>query len=143
MERPNTVAGLIEKRRQLKRDLKEAEKAARNIRIDLDHLDAAIRLFTEDGPRRLPGHKVAHRASRGEMQRHVFMALREAKGPITSLDITESYMAARGLAGDSTAVLIRKRVGACLNTLKRAGTVKEIPLKGMYKGWQICQALPI
>lgn len=137
MERPNTVAGLIEKRRQLERDLKQAEKAARNIRIDLDHLDAAIRLFTEDAPRRLPGHKVAHRANRGEMQRHVLKALREAEGPLTSITITEGYMAARGLSGDSTAVLIRKRVGACLNTLKHAGTIQEVALKGLYKGWRL------
>ncbi|WP_375201812.1 hypothetical protein [Hyphococcus sp.] len=137
MERPNTVAGLVEKRRQLERDLKAAEKAARNIRIDLDHLDAAIRLFTEDAPRRLPGHKVAHRASKGEMRRHVLKALREAEGPLTSITIAEGYMAARGLSGDSTAVLIRKRVGACLNSLKHAGTVEEVPQEGLYKGWRL------
>lgn len=138
MERPNTVAGLIEKRRQLERDLKEAEKAARNIRIDLDHLDAAIRLFTDDAPRRLPSHRVAHRASKGEMRRHVLKALRESTGPITSIQIAEGYMEARGLeANDATAVLIRKRVGACLNSLKHSGVVNPVPLAGEYKGWAL------
>ncbi len=138
MERPNTVAGLMEKRRQLQAELKAAEKAARNIRIDLDHLDAAIRLFTEDAPRRLPSRSVAHRAGRGEMIRHVLRCLREAKGPLTSLDIAEAYMKARGLeASDETAVLLRKRVGACLNSLKHQGTIRPVPQEGLYKGWNL------
>lgn len=140
MERPNTVAGLLDKRRHLEAELKAAEKAARNIRVDLDHLDATLRLFTENAPRRLPAHSVAHRASRGEMRRQVLRALRDAPGPITSMEIAEGYMAARRLeASDATAILIRKRVGACLNSLKRAGTVREIPQEGLYKGWALAR----
>ncbi len=138
MERPNTTAGLLEKRRQLEAELKAAEKAARNIRIDLDHLDGAIRLFTEDGPRRVAGRPVAHRASKGEMVRHVLKSLREAEGPITSIEIADGFMKARGMeASDATAVLIRKRIGACLNSLKHQGTVDGIPLEGLYKGWAL------
>jgi hypothetical protein len=138
MERPNTVAGLMEKRRQLEAELKAAEKAARNIRIDLDHLDAAIRLFTEDAPRRFPVHKGAHRAAKGEMLRHVLKALREASGPITSIEIAKAYMHARGLdASGATAVLIRKRVGSCLNTLKHQGLIQEVTQPGQYKGWAL------
>jgi hypothetical protein len=140
MERPNTVSGLMEKRRQLRAELKAAEKAARNIRIDLDHLDAAIRLFTEDAPRRLPSRSVAFRAGRGEVIRHVLRSLREAKGPLTSIEIAEGFMKARGMeASDETAVLIRKRIGACLNSLKHQGTVRGVPLEGLYKGWELAK----
>ncbi|TNE42725.1 MAG: hypothetical protein EP347_00190 [Alphaproteobacteria bacterium] len=138
MERPNTVAGLVAKREQLRADLKAAEKAIRNIRVDIDHLDAAIRLFTEDAPRRLPEHSVAHRASRGEMQRFVLGSLKDAQSPLTSFDITQSYVKSRGLkANEATLVMMRKRVGACLNTLKHNGTVEDVPLRGQYKGWRL------
>jgi hypothetical protein len=138
MERPNTVAGLLEKRRQLEAELKTAEKAVSNIRIDLDHLDATLRLFTDARPRRLPAHAVSHKAGRGEMLRHVLRALRAAPEAVTSIEIAESYMKARKLqASDATAVLIRKRVGACLTKLKAQGTVAEVPLPGLYKGWRL------
>ncbi|MBY0420784.1 MAG: hypothetical protein K2Q06_00670 [Parvularculaceae bacterium] len=135
MERPNTVSGLLEKRRQLADDLKEAEKAVRNLRIDLDHIDATIRLFTEDAPTRVASRPVAHRATRGA-KRHVMEALKVARSPVTSLEVATAYISARGLAAaDETQVLIRKRVGACLTDLKARGIVKEIPQARINKGW--------
>jgi hypothetical protein len=49
-------------------------------------------------------------------------------------------MKARGMeASDETAVLIRKRIGACLNSLKHQGTVRGVPLEGLYKGWELAK----
>ncbi len=130
MERPNTVSGLVEKRRQLQAELKAAEKSARNIRIDLDHLDAAIRLFTEDAPRRPPSHSVLFKANKGEVQRFVLGQFRRAKRPLTSLDVTTAFLEGRGMvANEANHTLVRKRIGSCLNTLKHRGVIKEIPLE--------------
>ena len=118
--------------------IESAEKAAHNLRIDIDHLDVAIRLFTDDAPKRIPGHKVSHRASRGEMRRFVLRELRAADRPLTSLDITTSWIEEKGLqANEATYVMIRKRVGACLNTLKHSGQINPVAIPGEYKGWRL------
>lgn len=138
MERPNTVAGLQAKRKELEKDLKAAKKAVKAIKIDINHIDAAMRLFTDDTPRAIPRTNTQFRADRGEMRRHVTNCLREATAPITSQEITEAWCKKQGLeAKHETYVLIRKRVGACLNSLKHAGTVDAINLPGEFKGWQI------
>ena len=138
MERPNTVAGLKAKRKELEKDLKAAKKAVKAIKIDIHHIDAAIRLFSEKAPRAIPRHDVQFRAERGEMRRHVTNSLREATEPITSQTIAEAWCKAQGLEADhETYVLIRKRVGACLNSLKNAGTIDAVNLPGEFKGWQI------
>lgn len=140
MERPNTVAGLKAKKKALEAELKAAKKAVKAIKIDIQHIEAATRLFTDNTERAIPRRDVQFRAERGEMRRHVLTALRESTAPLTSQEIADAWCKARGLNADhETYVLIRKRVGACLNTLKRAGTINEIPMEGLYKGWQICK----
>ena len=44
-ERPNTVSGLVAKRKQLTKLLKDLRAEQRKVISDLDHIDAAIRLF--------------------------------------------------------------------------------------------------
>lgn len=139
MERPNTVSGLLDKRAELAGKIAHAQKQLRGMVCDLDHLDATIRLFDPDADiSKVKPYRTAHRAKRGEMQRFVLRALREAKEPLTSLEITQAMIEARGLnAGDATIVLMRKRVGACLTKLSAQGVVEEIPLPGTYKGWRL------
>lgn len=133
----HTVSGLLKKREELRRDLAQAEKTIRNIRVDLDHVEATLRVF-EAGPRKLPRHDVSHRAKKGETIRHVLSYLREAKGPVTSEEITTAWCKARGLEADhDTYVTLRKRIGACLNTLKHKGAVEAVPGAGAFKGWQL------
>lgn len=52
MERPNTIAGLQAKRRQLVKLRKDLERDARKVTCDLDHIDACIRLFDPAAERR-------------------------------------------------------------------------------------------
>ena len=126
MERPNTVAGLIEKRRELTGQIEHHQGILNDLVIDLDHLDHTIRLFDPDcdvtlaQPRQFPAR---HGAFKGEMQRFVLGALRAAAGPLTSLEIAIEVVKGRGLdPNDARAVsLIRKRVGACLFKLKAQG----------------------
>ncbi len=122
MERPNTISGLQAKRRQLVKLRKDLERDVRKVTCDLDHLDACIRLFdpTADTAAAIKRYATRHRAKKGQMRRFVLDRLKEALAPITSLDIAEAWIADRGLRTDhGTTVMIRRRVGACLNTLQQ------------------------
>jgi hypothetical protein len=142
MERPNTIAGLIEKRRQIAGQIEHHQRVLNGLIIDLDHVDHTIRLFDPDcdvqlgQPRRYPPQ---HQAFRGEMQRFVLATLRASEKPVTSLEIAVEVVKGRGLdPNDSRAViLIRKRVGACLSKLKRQGIVRQVPMTGTYRGWEL------
>lgn len=139
MEAPNTVSGLLTKRAELAGKIKFHQAELRKMVCDLDHLDATIRLFDpEADTSRVARYPTKHRAHKGEMTRFVLAALRDATGPITSLEITRAMIAKRGLnADDGTVVLMRKRVGACLTALKAKGAAREVPRAGEYKGWLV------
>jgi hypothetical protein len=89
-ERPNTVAGLIDKRRETAGKIEHHQRVLNELIVDLDHVDHTIRLFDPDcdvalaQPKALPPR---HGAFRGEMQRFVLGALRAATAPVTSLEI--------------------------------------------------------
>ncbi|MGQ3039383.1 MAG: hypothetical protein ACT6TH_08550 [Brevundimonas sp.] len=126
-ERPNTIAGLQEKRKQLVKLRKDLEADVRKVTCDIDHIDACIRLFDPeaDTPLGRARYATKHRAKKGQMRRFVLDCLKEADGPITSLDVATAWIKERGLRTDhGTAVMIRKRVGACLTTLQAQGIVQ-------------------
>lgn len=140
-ERPNTVAGLIEKRAQLVAMLKHLRTEERKVICDLDHIDAAIRLFDPNADTaRFVRYPTKHRAKKGEVVRLVVKLLKAADHPLTSLDIVHAQIKVRGLkADDATVVIMRKRVGACLTKLKADGYVRVVPLPGLYQGWEIAR----
>ena len=142
VERPNTLSGLIEKRREIAGQIEHHQRIVNELVIDLDHVDHAIRLFNPDcdvtlaQPKQFPPR---HGAFRGEMQRFVLGALRAATAPLTSLEIAIEVVKGRGLdPNDPRAVsLIRKRVGACLFHLKAKGLARDVAATaGPYKGWE-------
>lgn len=137
-ERPNTVAGLIEKRALLAGKLKHLETEVRQITRDLDHLDATIRLFDKDANiGRVTRYPVQHRAPKGETLRLIIKMMRAATTPLTSFDITKAQMSERGLDVDDEAVrVLRKRVGSALYLLHREGKLREVRVTGPYKGWE-------
>jgi hypothetical protein len=142
MERPNTVAGLIDKRREISGKIEHHQCILNELIIDLDHLDHTIRLFDPGcdvlwaQPEKFPPRLGAFR---GEMQRFVLGALRAASVPVTSLEIAIEVVKGRGLdPNDPRAVsLIRKRVGACLFSLKAKGIAQDVPTTGPYEGWEL------
>lgn len=137
-ERPNTIAGLQSKRKQLVKLRADLEADVRKVTCDLDHLDACIRLFdpSADTATAIKRYATKHRAKKGQMRRFVLDRLKEASGPITSLDIAEAWIADRGLRTDhGTAVMIRKRVGACLIALRTASVAENAPDKNGGRQW--------
>jgi hypothetical protein len=137
LERPNTVSGLIAKRDELVKYRKQLEQDLRAVTCDLDHLDAAIRLFDpEQTPAARKRYATKHRAKKGTVRRFVLRYLREATAPATSRQITELWIKERGLkADDATFVLIRKRIGACLTALKEDGLAEGVGLLEGYVAW--------
>lgn len=116
------------------------EAEVRKVTCDLDHLDTCIRLFdpTADTAAAIKRYATKRREKKAQVKRFVLDRLKEATGPITSLDIAEAWIADRGLRTDhGTVVMIRKRVGACLTVLKRAGLISENPAESGSKNWRL------
>jgi hypothetical protein len=125
VERPNTVSGLNAKRDELIRYRQSLEAEIRKVTCDIDHVEAAIRLFQPDSAlMAFKAYIVQHRAKKGTVKRFILGMIREAQGPLTTLQITEAWIAARGLQCDEqTRIVIRKRIGAALISLRNAGTL--------------------
>ena len=139
VERPNTIAGLQAKRKQLVKLRADLEADVCKVTCDIDHLDACIRLFDPeaDTPAGRERYATKHRAKKGQMRRFVLDRLKEASWPITSLDVATAWIADRGLKTDhGTAVMIRKRVGACLTALKRDGFAFVANQDGVHNLWR-------
>ena len=138
-DRPNTIAGLLEKRAQLAGMVKFHRAELRKVICDLDHVDATIRMFDATADiSRVARYPTKHRATKGQASIFVLRMLKAATVPLTSLDIVQAQIKARGLKADEqTVVMMRKRVGATLSAQQRLGKVRSIPQHGRYKGWEL------
>lgn len=129
-ERPNTVAGLVAKHTELVALRDRYQASIRKLTVDIDHLDAAIRLF--DGTAetaRMREYVTAHKARKGTVTRFVLQQFREATGPLTSRDVTMAWCKDRGLvADDETYAVLRKRIGACIKQCALRGFIED-------RGW--------
>jgi hypothetical protein len=139
IERPNTVAGLVEKRDELIRLRKKLDEEYRAVGLDIDHLEAAIRVFDpENTPEARQRYAALHRAPKGQSRRFVLQCLREAEEPITSRRLAEMWCEHRGLvAKDSTMSMLRKRVGATLTVAHNAGSVRQNGFVDGMIGWEL------
>ena len=127
METSNPVlSGLIRKRQEIAADLDAAQSRVRQLILDIDAVDATLRLFQPDidldvvkvrpTPRR-------HEAHRGDTSRLVLALLREADGGLSHREITVRIMQARGLnlADRALCQTMRDRVGASLRGMRERG----------------------
>ena len=142
MERPNTVAGLIEKRRELVARLKLARDETRTLTCGIDAIDVVLKLFAPeiDGrtakPMRLP---IPHAAGKGEMQSIAFELQREPGNAITSRMLAERFCERRGLHLDDISFRkIRYRASSTMSNLRQKGLVRQIGRKGTDMQWAIC-----
>lgn len=144
-DRPNTVSGLVAKHAELS-ELRERYKAEiKKLTVDIDHLDAAIRLFDPNADTSaIKQYVVKHRAQKGSVKRFVLNRIREASGPLTSRQITEMWVADRGLVADeATYAALRKRIGACIKScvgqglIEDRGWTKDHGVNGPYKLWAL------
>ncbi|THD74362.1 MAG: hypothetical protein E7812_18745 [Phenylobacterium sp.] len=126
-DRPNTLSGIKAKRHELAKYRDQLEADIKAVTVDIDHLDAAIRIFDpEDTPEARKRYAALHRAPKGQSTRFVLARLREASEPLTSRQLADAWCADRGLtAKPSTVSLVRKRIGATLKALHHKGTVRQ------------------
>jgi hypothetical protein len=144
-DRPNTVAGLVAKHAELTALREKYRAEIKKLTVDIDHLDAAIRLFDPNADTSAIKENVTkHRAQKGSVKRFVLNTLRESSEPITSRQITELWVADRGLVADeATYTTIRKRIGACIKTCVNQGLIEDCgqtinhDAKGPYKLWKL------
>jgi len=138
-ERPNTLSGLIAKRAELVAYRDQLEADIRAVTVDIDHLEAAIRIFDpEDTPAARRRYAALHRAPKGQSTRFILRALREASGPLTSRALADMWCEDRGLtAKASTVSMLRKRLGATLIALRAKGLVRQDGHTGGLIGWRL------
>jgi hypothetical protein len=125
MERPLTVSGLLDKRAELTKLRDQLAGELEAVTFDLDHLDAVIRLFDpEQVPIVRKRYLAQHSARGGEMARFVLSTLRTANSPLTAREIGLAWAKDNGVdPSDTTARILRKRVGSCLRNLHSHGHV--------------------
>ncbi len=142
MTETHVVSALIQKRAELAGKIEHAQTTLRQLIIDLDNLDATLRLFEPDielddiKPKPMPPR---HAAFRGEVSRIVFGALRAAPGPLTAQQIAQHVMAERGLNTSDTRLikLIGKRVGSTLRHYRSKGVVRSIKGPESFLLWEL------
>ena len=141
MERPNTVAGLIDKRRQTLALLRQPYANIDQLSTDIAALDHVMALFgaKPEGRALIPKRPQApHTAAKGEMQCLVLDMIRRAGAPVTSPQIAVRYCVLRGLQPEGDVFAnIKTRVISRLTKLKATGIVQKVVIGGRYRGWTL------
>lgn len=130
MQNEHLLLGLHRKRAEIAGQIEAQQMTLRQMVIDLDALDATIRLFdpnadlAEIKPKPMPPR---HAAVKGDVVRAVLATLRAATRPMTQRELALVVMAERGLNVDDLrmVVLFGKRVGACLRHHRTKGLVQS------------------
>ena len=139
MANENVLSGLIRKRAEITAEVEGLQMRLRQLIMEADNLDGAIRIFKPDmdlaeiRPRAVPRQHVAFE---GEVRRAVLDALRETGLALTIKDIALRMMEARKLNA-ADARLVEKKVGACLRKLRRQGTVQSARGRGDSLRWKL------
>jgi hypothetical protein len=135
------VAALARKRAEMAAELGTLERRAGQVRADLCHLDAVMRLLDPGAkpdaipakPPRTPGL-----FADGELPRAVLDVLRPAREPLTVCEVATAVMEARGLdpADEATFRTVGKAIENVLRR-RRDGPVERIALGGQAVAWRV------
>lgn len=138
----HVVSALKGKRGELAGLIDGLQDQLRQAMIDLDHIDASLRMFDPDieldeiKPKPLPPR---HHAFKGQVARAILAMLRK-DGPMDARAITIRLMAERELNPNDRklADAMHKRIGAALRNLRERGlTVSQEPMKGGLLVWRL------
>jgi hypothetical protein len=141
MKNEHVLSGLLAKRAELAGQIEFAQTELRQMMIDLDSLDATIRLFDpaidliEVKSRPLPAR---NQAFRGEVARIVLGTLRKAQRPLPTHEIALHVMASRSLNTADKPLLrvISKRVGAGLRHYRTKGLIRSVDGPNRIRLWE-------
>lgn len=138
---PVALSALIDKRATLAGDIRELEERLEQLRSDVLHVDAVIRLM--DPAYQLDAIVPKVRRQRrqwfgnGELLRSVLETLRKAQAPLTSREVALTVMERKGFDTNDGATLrlIEKRVDATIR--RRGGMVERIVYGPRSVGWRL------
>lgn len=144
MKNEHVISGLVEKRRDLVSRIDQAQMALRQYMIDLDALDATIRLFAPDlnlEKIKAKAPPVKHAAGKGEIVAAILGTLRESQAPVSTYDLTLHVMAQRGMntTDKKLVAMMRKRVGSALRHHRRAGLVRSSKGPDKFNAWEVAR----
>jgi hypothetical protein len=136
---PSLIAG----RREVLRNIDRLKANLREAVIQLDHLEATMRMFDPDIDFRSLGARKelpADPAQHGETMRIVLAALVDAGRPLSTASLIEQIISARGL--DRTDAKLRqklsKRLGPSLRYAERVrGLIRSLPGPGQMNMWEL------
>jgi hypothetical protein len=124
---------LVAKRAEIVFEITEAEKRIDQLRAELVHLDAVLRMFRPDF--KTEGLPIRHRRptkspyfAHGELTKRIFDAFRE-RGTVTSFEVAADAMREKGLDPDNdkpTRTDFVRRVSLALGDMQRKGKVEKI-----------------
>lgn len=141
-EHQHTISALVSKRGELTGQLEHHQAVARQLMIDIDALDLAIRMFdpniilSEIKPKPMPPR---HAAYKGEVARIVLGTLRDSGRPCSTQELTMHVMAERGMNTADTRLVktVSKRVAACLRHHRLKGLITSDKGLGQHMMWAI------
>lgn len=130
MENQHTINGLVRKRAELAGQINALQGQLVGLLSDLSAIDSAIRIFDptieleEIVMKPVPPR---NGAARGQMTLLALNILREAGKPLSTEEISERIMAARGLStADKPLVrMMLQRVHSCLRAHRKRGRVRS------------------
>jgi len=142
MSEPHVLTGLMTKRAELAGMLEHHQAKVRQLMINLDAIDQALRLFKPDielADIKAKPMPPRHAAYKGEVARIVLGTLRDAKRACSTQELTMHVMAERGMntADKRLVKTIGKRVGACLRHHRVKGLIRSIDGLGDRLAWEV------
>lgn len=137
--------GLAKARAELAGEIERTHERLRKLALDLEHIDATLRIVAPDMAVEAIKPKVfrppADWAKRGEMARLVLSILRTAKAPMTTREIAERMLVERGIPSTTTALNdMTRRVACALRTQRERGTARSSEGEaGFWLLWEIAR----
>ena len=143
MAETHVVSALKEKRIQIASEIESLQGKLRKAVIDMDHVEASLRLFDPDadmgalGPRKVPQ---VLSDIHGDTGRVILDTLRTATAPLPTAKVCDAVMKARGLDTEDKGLcrLMMKRTVANLkHWSKKRGLIRSLPGPGQQLMWEL------
>jgi hypothetical protein len=140
---PHVVTGLIAKRQEIAGQIESLQRDIRQATIDLDHVEAALRLFDpEVDLGALSPRKVAPILydTKGDTGRVILETLRTAMRPLSTAQVCDAVMLARSLDTNDKAlcrVMMRRTNANLKHWQRKRGLIRSMPGPGQQLLWEV------
>lgn len=139
----HVVSALKEKRIQVASQIEALQDQLRQAVIDLDHVEAALRLFDPNVDlAALPPRKVAPISydTKGDTGRIILETLRTATKPLTTEQVCQAVMVERRLDTNDKALcrtMMRRTNANLKHWAKKRGLIRSMPGPGQQLLWEV------